>query len=63
MRLAIPADFSRHSFTKLIQDHSVGIAVAAIVSVTVATLAHDRLFHSSPSQAAEAAAGGPIAGG
>ena len=54
MRLAIPVDQARLSFTKFLGDHAVGIGLVAALSVAAATLAHDRLFHSSGTETAVA---------
>ena len=48
MRLAIPVDFSKVSPIKLVQDHALGLSLVAAISVSLATLAHDRIFHASP---------------
>ena len=60
MRLALPLGFSRRGITSLVQDHAVGLTLVAAIAVTVATLAHDQLFHAGRSL--EAAATGMIAG-
>ena len=52
MRLAIPAEFSRLSLTRWVQDHALGLVLVAAISISVATLAHDQLFHSHASEAA-----------
>ena len=50
MRLTVPVEFSRLSLTRWVQDHALGLSLVAAVSVSVATLAHDQLFHASPKE-------------
>ncbi len=59
MRLVLPADVSRQGITRLVQEHALGIALAAAVSVTAATLAHDRLFHGGANAVGETPADAP----
>lgn len=48
MRLALPVG----GVAQLVRDHALGLSMVAAVSVTAATLAHDRLFHGAPRSAA-----------
>ena len=60
MRLAIPADFARLNVLKRVQDHAWGLGLVAVTSValtaSVATLAHDQLFHAGPRAATQSSA-------
>jgi len=59
MWLGLTADFSRRSITKTVPVRAVWMVLGGIISVAVATLAHDRLFHRGESalpQATEATA-------
>ena len=45
MRMAIPMESARRGLIGLIRDHAVAIGMVITLSVTAATLLHDRLFH------------------